>query len=62
MFLSKTYTKLNKQQNVNYYHFGYNFFNVGRRYFSMNLHEYQAQGLLKRYNVPIPNVLFILNF
>jgi len=33
------------------------FMNLNSKKFSMNLHEYQAQGLLKKYNVPIPNVI-----
>jgi hypothetical protein len=28
----------------------------------MLLHEYQAQGLLKKYTVPVPRVNFFLNF
>lgn len=52
MFLSRKYNHLR----INHSALRYNIINVNKKFFGMNLHEYQAQALLKKYNVPIPNV------
>jgi hypothetical protein len=52
MFLSRKYN----HQRINPSAFRCNFMNINKKLFGMNLHEYQAQALLKKYNVPIPNV------
>lgn len=60
MFLKK-YSQYN-QLKYNTFNLNYSFLKLKTfKFSSMNLHEYQAQGLLKQYKVPIPNGVAITN-